>query len=247
MQNGIPTMILNVETGECWPEEQPSVPCDCRNKALECSIYANSSYCYTRSKGWKIPKEHSNLGSNYPAFSAVNSSLATREQTFHPTWTYETSTSSNTSTIVATFPAVGKLPSLFRKRKSSPPRELAPKEIRKCTRNETKCFPEGRERLLLAGHLLFALILLLSPLLSPFFTFFLRVGKFCHYRCHSANEKVSLLKLNKGGVRSFSLDFMRIYLCRICREEFYMEIGQRVHSSLKTKSSNSNHIAYTES
>jgi len=82
MQNGIPTMILNVETGECWPEEQPSVPCDCRNKALECSIYANSSYCYTRSKGWKIPKEHSNLGSNYPAFSAVNSSLAVKRNIF---------------------------------------------------------------------------------------------------------------------------------------------------------------------
>jgi len=246
-------MVQDAETGECWSEQQLAVVVDLEDKPPGCPMldkYSNHSATLNR---WKIPKEHSNLGSSSSFLPVANTPLTIdckiSEETFHQTWTCETNTASNSSTIVATFPGVGKLPSLFRKRRSSPPEELATKKREATRSGKKKHFLEGRERLLLAGSLLFAIFILLSPLLSPFFTFFLRVGKYCHYQCHSANREVSLLKLNKGPVTTnlFTLDFMRMFLCRICREEFHMEMGLRIHSSLKTKSTNSNHVTYQKS
>jgi len=199
IQNGLPTMARDAETGECWLQQQPSVTEELGDKPSGFPIFAKCTKHYATIKAWKIPKEYSNLGSSSKSLSTSNLSLTignqASEETFRPTWTSETEMASNSSTIITNFPCVGKLPSLFRKRSLSPPKELASKEIRKCTNSRTKCFLEGREKSLFAGHLLFAFILIFSPLLSPFFIYLLQIGKYHHYQSHSGNEETSLLKL----------------------------------------------------
>ena len=75
IQNGLPTMARDAETGECWLQQQPSVTEELGDKPSGFPIFAKCTKHYTTIKAWKIPKEYSNLGSSSKSLSTSNLSL----------------------------------------------------------------------------------------------------------------------------------------------------------------------------